>query len=83
MISTPRSSPPIVCRQAEGIAPPACCQPPLAERTARLEAAQAVAEAMQPTGCPNCGAGFSALVPCFPGSEWSCEGCGNVFEGES
>lgn len=34
---------------------PACCQPPLATRIARVEAARARAEASYPRACPECG----------------------------
>lgn len=42
------------CRRAEGLEPPACCQAPLEERTAVVDALLATAEASYPRACPEC-----------------------------
>jgi ribosomal protein L37AE/L43A len=71
----------ITCRQAEGIPPPECCQPPLATRTARLERAQAVAEAIQPTRCPNCSSRWIAPLFWVDVDVWDCSVCCAIFSG--
>lgn len=63
----------IVCRQAEGLEPPACCQAPLGERTARLEQARAIAERVTPHWCPNCGSVLIKRQDWLDARTWQCE----------
>jgi hypothetical protein len=62
--------------------PPMCCTPhDQAEWDRRgelLAAARQRSQDAKPETCPGCGSDL--LIPCFPGPEWSCDGCGLVFE---
>lgn len=51
---------------------PACCQPPLATRTARLEAAQALADTITPRHCPACGSPLIRLQQWLDARTWDC-----------
>jgi NAD-dependent DNA ligase len=61
------------CRRAEGIPPPACCQPPLDERIAMLERAQARADATTPHHCPRCGSPLIRRQQWLDARTWCCE----------
>lgn len=63
----------IVCRMSEGLEPPACCQPPFEERSARLEAAKAIADRVTPRRCPACSSPLVKRQHWVDARTWQCE----------